>query len=536
MRTTDLQRVRFIKAVKTTGGRTAGATDMTKTICGFLLLTSAAFAQFGAPAGGSGGSVAAQVPLSGRTAQAGAVTATESPIAGTTTSVNTINPSIQAAGPYSGSANSTAKLPFSGKLSLKEAIARGLDYNLGAVGLSIAMRQAHGQELAARAALMPNLNGSLTETVQQIDLKADGFRFSSPFAGFSIPSIVGPFNYFDLRARLTQTIADFTALNNYRSSKETLKADQFYAQDSKDLVVLAVGGAYLQVIAARARVVSAKAQLDTANALYQQTTQQKSVGLVAQIDVNKNEVQMLTQKQRLSSLENDLAKQKINLARLTGLPPNDHYDLTDELPFAPAPVLDQEDAVLQALAQRPDVKAADAQIRAAERALTAAKAERLPSLALSTDYGAIGLNPSQSHGTFSASGTLTIPIWRGGRTEGDIEQANAALDQRHAEREDLRGRVESEVRNAWLDLQAAASQVEVATRNLDVTRETLTLTRQRFDAGVTDTVDVSQAQSTVASAELDYINAVFAHNVAKLSLARAVGGSADSLPRFLKMQ
>lgn len=509
---------------------------MTKSILVFLVFTGAAFAQFGAPASSSSPTVATQVPLSGRTAQSGSVTATQSPVAGTTNSVNTINPSIQPSGPYTGSANSTAKQPFSGKLSLKDAIARGLEYNLGAVGLSIAMQQAHGQERVARGALLPNLNSTLSETVQQTDLQASGLRFSSPFPGFRIPSIVGPFNYFDLRARLTQAVADFTALNNYRSARETMKADQFFAQDSKDLVVLAVGGAYLQVIAARARVDSAKAQLDTANALYQQTVQQKGVGLVAQIDVNKSEVQMLTQKQRLATLENDLAKQKINLARLTGLPPNDHYELTDELPFAPAPVLGEEDAVQQALKERPDIKAAGAQIRAAERTLAAAKSERLPSLSLSADYGVIGVNPSQSHGTFSTSGTLTIPIWRGGKTEGDIEQANAALSQRLAEMEDMRSRVEGDVRNAYLDLQAAASQVDVSRQNLDVTRETLTLTRQRFDAGITDAIDVSQAQSTVASAELDYINAVFAHNVAKLSLARAVGGSAESLPRFLKMQ
>jgi outer membrane protein TolC len=398
------------------------------------------------------------------------------------------------------------------------------------------MAQAHGQATVARASLMPNLNGSLAETVQEVNLKADGLRFSSPFPGFGIPSIAGPFNYFDLRARLSQTVADFTALNNYRSAKETLRADQFYAQDSKDLVVLAVGGAYLQVIAARARVASAKAQLQTANALFDQTSQQKGVGLVAQIDVNKSEVQVLTEKQRLSSLENDLAKQKINLARLTGLPPNDRYELTDEVPFEAAPSVDQEEAVKQALKDRPDIKAADAQIKAAERALAAARAERLPSLSLNADYGVIGLNPSQSHGTFSTSGTLTVPIFRGGRIDGDIEQANAALTQRRAEMEDLRSRVESDVRNAFLDLEAATSQVEVARRNLDVTRDTLTLTRQRFDAGITDSVEVSQAQSSVASAELDFINSVFAHNVAKLSLARAVGGSAESLPRFLKLQ
>lgn len=506
-------------------------------LCVTLFLYGAsAFGQFGPPAGQNGGTLANQVPLSGQTGQAGSVVATESPVAGTTSSVNTINPSIQASGPYAGSALSTAKRPFSGKLSLREAVARGLDYNLGAVGLTSAIAQAHGQSIVSRSALLPNLNGTLAETVQQTNLKAAGFKFSSPFPGFSIPTIVGPFNYFDLRAHLTQAVADFTVLNNYRSSKEALRANEFFGQDAKDLVVLAVGGAYLQVIAAQARVVSARAQLENANALLQQTSQQRAVGLVAQIDVNKNQVQVLTQQQRLATLQNDLDKQKINLARITGLPPNENYELTDDLPYADAPPLTEEDAVRQALSQRPDIKAAEAQIHAAERTLSAARAERLPTLSLNADYGVIGTNPSESHGTFSVSGTLRVPIWQGGRTEGDIEQANAALAQRRAEFEDAKSRVEGDVRNAFLDLKAATSQVDVARQNRDVTKQTLDLTRQRFDAGVTDTVDVSNAQASVASAELDYINAVFAHNVAKLALARAAGGANESLPRFLKLQ
>src|SRR5277367_6392105 len=166
-----------------------------------LLFGAAAFGQLGAPAGGSGtGTLANQVPLSGRTSQAGSVTATQAPVAGTTTSVNTINPSIQTQGPYSGSAGSTAKMPFSGKLSLRDAIARGLEYNLGTVGLSLATRQAQGEARVARSALMPNLSSSLSETVEQENLRALGLRVSTPVPGFSIPSVVGPFNYFDLRA------------------------------------------------------------------------------------------------------------------------------------------------------------------------------------------------------------------------------------------------------------------------------------------------------------------------------------------------
>ena len=500
-----------------------------------VAITSALAVQAQGPSSGqSTTTLANQVPLSGRTGQSGSVNAGQAPVAGTTNSVNTINPTIQVQGPYSGSVPGGGPAPD--KLTLEEAMKRGLEFNLGTRGLTYAIRQAQGQATVVRGSLMPNVNGSVAETVQQTNLRAQGLRISIPIPGVAFPTIVGPFNYFDLRARLTQSIANLTALNNYRSAKESLHAAEFLSKDAKDLVVLAVGGAYLQVAAARARVISARSQVAAADALFQQTGQQRAVGLVAQIDVNKNEVQSLTQKQRLATLENDLSKQKINLARIIGLPPNDHFDIANDIPYAESPAITQDDAVAEALSKRPDIQASETQIRAAERARDAARAERMPSLAMNADYGVIGTNPAQSHGTFSVTGTLSIPIWQGGRANGDIEQASAALDQRRAELADTRSLVESEVRNAYLDIGSAASQVQLAQRNLDVTRQTLDLTRQRFEAGVTDTVDVSQTQAAVAAAELDYINGVFAHNVAKLNLARAAGDAADNLGRFLKLQ
>jgi outer membrane protein TolC len=497
-----------------------------------LVLAGAAAAQ-GAPAAQQQGSQGAQLPLSGRTSQSGSVKETQAPVPGTTTSVDTINPSVQVQGPFAGSTSSTQKNPFSGKLSLHDAIQRGLEYNLGTMGMAQAVRQAHGQSIAARSALLPNVNGTLSETVEQEDLKALGFKIRIPIPGFTFPTIVGPFNYFDLRAHLTQDVADLTAINNYRAANETVRASQFATQDARDLVVLAVGGAYLQVIAAKARVVSAQAQLDTANALYQQTLQKRGVGLVAQVDVDRSEVEALTQQQRLLTLQNDLAKQKINLARMTGLPPTEQYELSDDMPFSAAPPVSLDDAIKQAMDGRFDLKAAEAQVQAAERARAASKAERYPALSVGGDYGLIGTNPAQSHGTFTAEATLRIPIWQGGRAAGDIEQADAVVSQRRAELEDLKSQVESDIREAYLDVQTAANQVEVARRNIKVTEETLDLTRQRFEAGVTDSVEVVQAQESVTSAKLDFINSVFAHNAAKLTLARAMGRAADNLPRFL---
>ncbi len=300
------------------------------------------------------------------------------------------------------------------------------------------------------------------------------------------------------------------------------------------MIVLAVGGAYLQTIAARARVASEEAQLQSANAVFDQSKQQFGQGLIAKVDADRNEVQALTHQQRLLSLKNDLAKQKINLARMIGLPPNDQYDLSDEVPFAPAAPLTVEAALAQAFQQRADLKAADAQVRAAERAHSAARAERYPSLGVTGDYGGIGVNPAQLQTTYTATASLKIPIWQGGRAEGDIQQADAALDQRRAEYEDLKGQIESDVRSSYLDLQAAASQVELAQRNVEVNKEALELTRQKVEVGVIDNVAYVQAQEEVTNAQFDFINGVFAFNVAKLSLARAMGRAADALPEIVK--
>jgi len=472
--------------------------------------------------------LANQVALSARVALGGSVTSQQAPVPGTTQSVNTLNSTVLTTGSYSQSALSGK--PLEGKLSLKEAVRRGLDYNLGAVGLSNASMAAHGQMRVARSTLLPNLNGNLREAVQQTNLATLGLR--SNF----IPQIIGPYNYFDLRATLTQNVADLTALNNYRSAQENLKAAQMAVKDAHDLVVLAVGGAYLQVIAAQARVESAKAQIETAKAVFDQNTQKRQVGLIAQIDANRSQVEYQTQRQRLTTLQNDLAKQRISLCRIIGLPPDTNLELADSVPFSPAPELSYDDALHSAMETRADLKSAEAATRAAERSRSAAKFERLPSLAVAADYGVTGVNPAQSHGTFDVTGTLRFAIWQGGRTEGDIEQAQAALIQRQSELSEIRGRIQSELKDAFLDLESATSQVQVAESNRQVARENLELSRQRMEAGIADSVEVTQAQETLATADLDYITSLLSHNLAKLSLARALGDAEDKLSAYLAIR
>jgi outer membrane protein TolC len=494
-----------------------------------------AWAQFAPQASSASAPTAAALPTSGRSNQGGSVGVAEQPVAGTTTSVNTLNPAVQISGPYSGSALSTKTMPFSGKLSLREALQRALGYNLGSVGVAQTLRQNSGQVTVARSALLPNIGSNLTGTVEQVDLATFGLNFNVP--GFHTPTVVGPFHYFALQGTLSQDVVNLTALRNYRSAKATARASQYSLEDARDLVALAVGGTYLQVLAAQARVDAAQADLDTANAVFHQSTEQHTEGVLGKLNVDQSQVRSLSQQQQIITLRNDLAKQKINLARMTGLPPNPDYQLTDNFPFSPAPVTNLEDALAQAEKERADVKAAQAQVEAAAKALSAARAERLPSGSVSGDYEVIGASPtSSSHGAFSVTGTLSIPLWQGGRVSGDIVQAQAVLAQRQAELEDARGQVEAEVREVYLDLEAAAGQVEVARKNLQVAQETLSMTRARMEAGVINTVEVVQAQQTVANADLDLINSVFAHNLAKLNLARALGNAMERLPSLLQYE
>jgi outer membrane protein TolC len=450
-------------------------------------------------------------------------------------SVNTITSTVQVQGAYQGSVPSgqTPGAPLA--LTLDEALRRGLEYNLGGVGFQNGVRDAEGLRLIERSALLPRVVTGLTVTEQQVNLAALGFTGASfGVAGISIPTVVGPFRYFDLRAGVSQSIFDLTRRRNFRGAKENLRSAEFSFQDARDLIVLAVTGGYLQVIAAGARMETTRAQVATAQATYRQAVDRRAAGVAPRIDETRTQVELQVQQQRLSAVENDLAKLKIALGRLIGLPPGQEFTLSDTLPYAPLNGVTFSDALARAYANRADLKSAESQIRAAEQARGAAVAERYPTVEFSGDYGVIGPSPADSHGTFAVTGAVRLPIFQGGRVRGEIEQADAALAQRRAEYADLRGRIDADVRTAFLDLNTAAAQVGVAQSNRGLAQDTLTQARDRFAAGVADTLEVVQAQEAVAMAEQDYISSLYSHNLAKATLARAMGQADQNVRQFLR--
>jgi outer membrane protein TolC len=418
-------------------------------------------------------------------------------------------------------------------ISLEDAINRGLKQNLGLLLSSQDVGSARGQRWQQLSSLLPNLTTTSYVDRSQINLAEFGFALKIP--NVTIPSIVGPFAYYDARAYVTQSVFDWKAINNTHSASQSVKAAQYTFKDARDLVVLAVGYNYLQAIADEARIETAEAQVNTGQALYNQASDQLKAGTSPAIDELRAHVELQTRQQQLIQARNDLAIQKLTIARVIGLAPGQEFDLTDKSPYEPLEGITVEDALKRAYATRSDFQAAQATVSSAEYSRRAAHAGYYPSLSVSGDYGIAGTYSNLfTHGVFDMRATLTIPIFQGGKVQGDVLVADAQLQQSRDRLDSLRGQIDADVRTALLTLESSGQQVVVAKSNVALADESLLQSRDRFAAGVTNTVEVVQAQEAVAGAHENYISALYNYNYAKISLARAMGFAEDGVKQYFK--
>jgi len=418
------------------------------------------------------------------------------------------------------------------QIDLKDAIDRGLRNNLGLLLAGDQTMQARGERWKELSNLLPNFSAGIHEDVQTQSLVALGFKGN--LFPFPLPRLIGPFNYLDMRANFSQSVFNFKDLEKERAATESLKASQYSYKDAREFVVLAVGNAYLLSIASAARVETAQAQVKNAQALYDKAGDQLKAGLSPAIDALRAQVELQTRQQQLIAASNDLAKQKLGLARVIGLPPGQEFVLTENTPYQQLTPLPIETYLQHAFASRPDYQAALAQVRAAELSRRSATAGHYPSLDVNANYGDIGVAPGHSNGTWQVEGGITIPIFAGGKTHSDVLEAEADLKRARSQLGDLSGRIDYEVRTALLDLHAAAEQVEVARSSVDLAEQTLTQSQDRFTAGVADNLEVVQAQESVANAHENYIQSLYGHNLAKIELARAIGDAEEGVKRYLK--
>jgi outer membrane protein TolC len=327
----------------------------------------------------------------------------------------------------------------------------------------------------------------------------------------------------DFRAYLTQNVLNIAALQSYIASKHNFPAAKLTAEDARDLVVLTVGNAYLLCVADQARIDSVNAELKTSKLSFDQATSAHDAGTSPRLDVLRAQVDYQNEQQNLISTVNQLAKDKIALARAIGLPLDQQFSLSDTAPYKALDTLDADAAFEQAVAHRKDLQASAEQLKSAEAQKKAATADQYPVVSVSGDYGDLGTTPGHSHGTFTATGQVSVPVLQVVKNRGERQVADAVVAQSKAKLSDQAQQVNADIRSSILDIQSAAKLVEATKSNVDLATEALSEAQQRFHAGVSDNLPVSQAQTQFEQANDQYISALYQHNVAKLSLARALG-------------
>jgi outer membrane protein TolC len=412
-------------------------------------------------------------------------------------------------------------------LTLRDAINMALRYNLGVIESGENARAVHGQRLRVLSNLLPQVSAGASENVEQFSAATLGIK--NPL----IPAVIGPFSYSTVQTTLNQTLFSFESIQRFRAARTAEQAALLTYDDTLDVITLTVGNAYLQVIDTSSRIEAAEAQVRNAQALYDQALDEFEAGTSPKIDVTRTAVQLHTEQYNFSIARNNFAIAKLNLARGIGLPLGQAFELADQLPYADLNPQSVDEALRAAYSSRSDFRAALSSVKSAQQQLAALRGERYPVLAVNGDYGVQGPTFDHSHGTFSFQAGLNVPVFTSGRIKGDLTQAEAALRQRRAEAENLRGQIDYDVRTAFLNLQAAKEQVAVARQSVDLANENLSRSKERFAAGVTDSVEVVQAQQSLASANDQYISSLYSHNLAKLQLARALGVARTSYNQYL---
>jgi outer membrane protein TolC/anti-anti-sigma regulatory factor len=414
------------------------------------------------------------------------------------------------------------------QLTLSDAIKMALRYNLGAIESGQNAQIARGQRLLALSNLLPQVSAGASENVQQLNLGTFGLNGLK-----GIPTVVGPFSYSSVDASVSQTLFSYESIQRFRAARTAEQAARLSYQDILDVVTLTVGNGYLRIIEADSRIKAQEAQVQNARALYDRAADQLRAGTAPRIDATRTEVQLHTEEYNLSIARNNFALAKLALGRAIGLPLGQEFELADTLPYSDVTPVSVDEALQIASKSRSDFRSALDSQKAAAQTLSAAKGERYPTVAVNGSYGDIGPTFGNSHGDFTFQAGIRVPLFTGGRIKGDITQAEAELRQRKAEAENIRGQIDQDIRTAFLNLNAAKEQVEVAKQNVELANESLARSKDRFTSGVTDSVEVVQAEQALASANDQYITSLYDHNFAKLSLARALGVARTNYQQYL---
>ncbi len=400
------------------------------------------------------------------------------------------------------------------RLSLRDAVEAALDNNPNVRLFKERVLEAGGVARTRLGALLPNLSGQVNQRSQTFNLGA----FGIPGGG-----VVGPFNPFDARATLVQNLFSLSLIQRWRAARTGIEVATLDAEATKRDTMATVGLLYMEALRAEAAVKASEANIELNRQLLKLAQDRKAAGLATGLDVTRAQVQLENEKQRLLVAQNQSDRTKLNLIRSIGIDFEINLILTDKLRLVELETQTPTEALQVARENRVELEAQARRQKLASLTLSSVTHERIPSLSASGDYGFIGLGIENTLPTRTLGVTLSVPLYDGGQREGRISESRSQVRQEQIRMKDVSDQVTLEVRDALLTIASAKQQVLVSQDGLRLALRELELARERFAVGVANNVEVTNAQTSVARARDNVIEALFNFNAARINLARAQG-------------
>jgi outer membrane protein TolC len=388
-----------------------------------------------------------------------------------------------------------------------------------------ALKQAQARAAEARAALLPDLESSFNYSTQTVNLAAEGLStaFQIPIPGFQFPTLVGPFSVADARATAQQSVFDFSAIRRFQASKVGIAASKSDLEASSEQVAAQVARAYLGAVKGDTDVETAQANVTLSQATLTQAENQKAAGTGTGIEITRAKVQLANDQQRLVAARNARRAAHLQLLRAMGMRLDTDLELTDKLQYVPVDAVTLETARAQAFKDRPDYQAQQQKESNARLSASATTLERLPTLAASANYGSIGPGLNNAIPTYAYGISVRVPVFDGGRRDARRVESDSEYRAEKVRTTDLKEQIELDVRLALDSLASAAEEVQVAKDGLELSESELTQARRRYEGGVANSLEVTDAQTRLERARDNQTDALYNYNLARIDLAQAMG-------------
>jgi outer membrane protein len=406
------------------------------------------------------------------------------------------------------------------RLTLDQAVSLALKQNTTAQIAVLTAAQSKQDQKIALSQLLPQAQLGVTEQWQRVNIVAE-FGGTQIFPG--VPGHFGPFSVFSAGPSFNGPIFDLTLFRRYQASRHSVNASQADSLSTREQVILLVVSQYIGTLRSMADVQASQSRVDLAQALYNQAADLQKEGVGTGIDTLRANVELQNEKQRLLEAEATRETSLFALSRLLNLNPRQQIELGDSLSFFDTPQPDVEASIEQGLSARPEWKSLQEQMRAAESQRKAASAQRLPSVRFDGNWSQLGTDPSSVIPTYTYAGTLSVPLFTGGRIRAETVRADLDIQKLRQQQADLRNQIALDVKTALINLDSARSQVSVANLGVQLSKEEVDQARDRFNAGVANNIEVIQAQDSLARANDNQIAALYRFNQARADLARSIG-------------